>query len=167
MAMNQPKYSKPEIERRWLVDKERCPALSESRARRIDDKYLSGGRLRLRMVSEAGCIPIYKLGKKYLRQTELAEPVVSIYLTEAEYNALVVLPGRSATKTRYTVANGALDVYERPPHKLAVFEVEFANLSAASAYEPPSFVGWEVTQNEDYSGFALCEEAPSQETPTK
>lgn len=157
VAMNPPKYAQAEIERRWLVDKNHLPPLGEARTRRIEDKYLSGGRLRLRRVSENDCHPIYKLGKKYLHQAEHPEPVVSIYLTESEYESLLSLPGQSAVKTRYTVAGGALDIYEFPRHGFAIFEVEFVSEQAAAAYAPPGFVGQEITRVAAYSGFALCQ----------
>jgi hypothetical protein len=143
----QPKYSTLEIERRWLVQAVDALPLSAARVRKLDDKYLSGGRLRLRKVSEVSCAPIYKLGKKYLGAAPEPEAVVSVYLTEVEYKSLLVLPGRSATKLRYSVEGGAVDVYESPSQE------------AATAYAAPRFVHSEVTFNERYTGFALCGEA--------
>lgn len=42
-----PKYSSPEIERRWLVREECLPETGTARRRHIEDKYIDGGRLRL------------------------------------------------------------------------------------------------------------------------
>lgn len=129
------------------------------RARTIEDKYLSAGRLRLRKICEKNCPPVFKLGKKYERTGSEPESVVNIYLSEAEYQSLSVLPGRTATKVRYSVEGGALDMYEAPNHALAIFEMEFNSREAAAAYVAPPLVGREVTADEKYTGFALSEEA--------
>lgn len=155
----QPKYSRPEIERRWLVKVVDILSLEDARVRKLEDKYLSGGRLRLRKASETKCDPIYKLGKKYPNASSEPESVVSTYLTEEEYKSLLRLPGRSATKLRYSVEGGALDIYESPVYGFAIFEVEFSSQEAAAAYVVPKFVATEVTFNEKYTGFALSEEA--------
>ena len=46
-----PKYALWEIERRFLVDPAKLPALDPASERRIEDLYLDGGRLRLRAVA--------------------------------------------------------------------------------------------------------------------
>lgn len=153
-----PKYSQPEIERRWLVDQNRIPLVEGARVRRIEDTYLSHGRLRLRKVSEEHQPPIFKLGKKYARSGHEPESVVNIYLSEDEYESLRALPGRIAVKSRFSIADGALDLYEQPKHGFAVFEIEFSTPEAAAGYEPPEFVGEEITFVENYSGFSLAEE---------
>lgn len=153
-----PKYTHPEIERRWLVEPDRIPPLEGMRERRIEDTYLSGGRLRLRKITEDHRLPIFKLGKKYARSGHEPESVVNIYLSEDEYEALRVVPGRIAVKSRFSIADGALDLYEQPKHGFAVFEIEFSSPEAAAVYKPPGFVGEEITFNETWSGFSLAEE---------
>ena len=152
----QPKYSLPEIERRWLVARDQVQSLGVAPARKIEDKYLSSGRLRLRAVSLSGAPTIIKLGKKYQRAKDEPEQVVTIYLTESEYVGLLALPGTSARKLRYAVAEGALDVYEFPECGSVIFEVEFGNEAHAAAYEPPNFDGEEVTHQAAFSGYALA-----------
>jgi len=151
-----PRYSKTEIERRWLV-----PAKSEfdktsSREREIEDRYVLGTRLRLRKVIESGHAPIYKLGKKYEPEVEGTHQVVSTYLSESEYNVLAHLPARLARKRRLSVYGGSLDVYEYPNTGLQVFEVEFATSQEAAAYAPPLGVGREITNNPEHTGHALA-----------
>jgi CYTH domain-containing protein len=153
-----PKYSLPEIERRWLVHEDRLPSLVAVKVRSIDDKYLHGGRLRLRAVRAEGAEPIFKLGKKYPRVAQLPENVVSVYLSEAEYRLLHELPGSIAQKLRYSVENGSLDIYELPHSRPTLFEVEFSSEAEAAAYTPPHFVAEEVTFNADYTGYALARE---------
>jgi len=153
------KYSLPELERRWLVREGAMPALASAPRRIIEDKYIRGGRLRLRAVFADGAEPIYKLGKKYGREGSSPEEVVSVYLSEQEHESLLVLPGAYLRKARYSVQGGALDVLEHPCPGFTIFEVEFPSQSAASAYVPPPFVGEEVTFNASYSGYALAQRA--------
>lgn len=155
-AQEAPKYSRPEIERRWLVEQASLPPLHGLSVRRISDKYLDGGRLHLRVVEEDGARPIYKLGKKYPAEGQHPESVVSVYLTHDEHAALAVLPGRSARKLRYAIAGGSLDVYEQPCHSFAIFEAEFASREEALSFEAPAFADEEVTFNAKYSGFNLA-----------
>jgi CYTH domain-containing protein len=151
------KYSLPELERRWLVREEAMPALASVPRRIIEDKYIGGGRLRLRAMFADGAEAIYKLGKKYGREGANPEQVVSIYLTEQEYESLLALPGATLRKVRYSIENGSLDVLEFPSAGIALFEVEFPSQRAASVYVPPAFAGEEVTFNASYSGYALSQ----------
>ena len=154
-----PKYTAAEIERRWLVELEVAESLAHLPVRHIEDRYLRGTRLRLRKVLDGSGVVTYKLGKKYGKSTPLSEPVVSVYLSQAEYEVLSVHGGSVASKARYAVHGGALDVYSSPRLGFAVFEVEFGSAEDASAYVPPSFTGEEVTNNEKYSGLALAVDA--------
>jgi CYTH domain-containing protein len=153
------KYSLPELERRWLVREEAAPMLASIPRRIIEDKYIQGGRLRLRAVFSEGAEPVYKLGKKYGREGSGPEQVVSTYLSEQEYESLLVLPGAKLRKVRYSVEGGSLDVLEYPSPGLVIFEVEFPSQGAASAYVAPSFVGEEVTFSANYTGHALAHRA--------
>ena len=65
MMPNPPSYTKPEIERRWLVQSSEVWNAQVIREREIEDRYIEGTRLRLRKVVEVGLEPVYKLGKKY------------------------------------------------------------------------------------------------------
>lgn len=127
------KYSLPEIERRWLIREGAMPLVASAPRRIIEDRYVRGGRLRLRGVFPDGADPVYKLGKKYGREGLGPEQVVSIYLTGQEYESLLSLPGASLRKARYSVEGGSLDVLEYPSAGLAIFEVEFLSQSAAWA----------------------------------
>jgi CYTH domain-containing protein len=151
-----PPYTKPEIERRWLVLQGSSFEALAKRTRRIEDRYLDGTRLRLRRVTEHGCAPIYKLGKKYETEGTGMHHVVTTYLTEAEFQLLASLPARVAHKTRFNIAGGALDVYEYPCPGLRIFEVEFSSLEEAAVYVPPPGMGQEVTHESSFTGHALA-----------
>ena len=151
-----PKYSHPEVERRWLVPLAALEALAPHRSRRIEDHYIAGTELRLRAVHEEGCEPAFKLGKKYARSLE-GQPVVSVYLSDNEFTLLSRLPARSTVKQRLSIAGGALDVYVIPRHGFAIFEVEFSSIQESAEYTlPPSFVGKEVTGQSENTGHALA-----------
>jgi CYTH domain-containing protein len=156
-----PKYSLNEIERRWLVSLDRVGALSELPSRRIDDLYIVGGRLRLRRVEDRDGGVVCKLTKKYGKRNARSEPITTLYLTADEYAAFASLRGVSASKVRYTVAAGSLDVCSSPHPGLAIFEKEFETEDAARTYDPPGFVTDEVTDDDRYSGAAIAGAAPA------
>jgi CYTH domain-containing protein len=155
-----PKYSQPEIERRWLVEHTDFGALARSKPfRHIEDRYIVGTRLRLRKIEHPDGVVTFKLGKKYGARCEGIEHVVSMYLDEQEYNVLAALATNVTRKRRYAVAGGSIDEYIYPNTGPLIFEVEFASVAEARAYTAPSFVGLEVTGNSTYSGFTIASEA--------
>ncbi|MEI7037214.1 hypothetical protein [Fulvimonas yonginensis] len=149
-----PKYALAECERRWRVDPRRTEWVASLPFREIDDLYLRGTRLRLRRVRSAEGV-VFKLGKKYGKAPDGAEPITNIYLTEAEYAALSQLPGYAVSKRRYAVGEGALDIYQGPV-PAAIFEREFASAADAAACAAPPFAIEEVTDMPEYCGFALA-----------
>ena len=149
-----PKYARAECERRWRVDPQAVDSVALLPFRQIDDLYLRDTRLRLRRVRSAEGV-VFKLGKKYGKRSDGAEPITTIYLTEVEYAALSQLPGYAVSKRRYSMGEGALDVYELPV-SLVIFEQEFASAADAAAFAPPSFAIEEVTDRPEYSGFSLA-----------
>jgi hypothetical protein len=154
MVDSLPKYALAECERRWRVDLQAIGSLASLPVREIDDVYLHGTRLRLRRMRSAEGV-VFKLGKKYGRQPDGAEPITNIYLTEAEHAALAQLSGYAVGKRRYALGEGALDVYEGPV-PVAIFEREFASPALAAACAAPPFALEEVTHRPEYSGFALA-----------
>jgi len=152
-----PRYSILEIERRWLVDIAALGSLAATPYRLYQDLYIWNSRLRLRKITEVGCETLFKLGKKYGKQSRLSEPITTLYLTEAEYLGLVHLPGHYSSKRRYTMSEGFLDVYEKPNCGLMIFELEFDDEMSAKRYRPPHFVGNEITGEHAYSGFQLAQ----------
>lgn len=150
-----PKYSIAEIERKWLVEPDALPSLEGQPYREIEDLYIAGTQLRLRRMESTDGQVVFKLCKKYGKTTALSEPITNLYLSEAEYRLLSGLAGNTVRKRRYSVAGGALDVYEGGV--ITTFEVEFGSEAEAQRYVPPALVGREVTNLEAYSGAALAE----------
>jgi CYTH domain-containing protein len=117
---NSLKYAVVERERRFLV--ERVPE-GVVEVRHIVDRYLDGSRLRLREVTAADGSVSRKIGQK-VRLTEGPGEIActSIYLDDAEWELLHVLPGRTLRKTRYVV--------ERDGLRLVVDELQDGTLIA-------------------------------------
>lgn len=103
--MNAPKYALEEIERRWLVDLAAAGPLAQFPCREIDDRYLTGTRLRLRCMRD-GTQVVHKLCKKYGKAPGGVEPITNLYLTQAEYETLAQLPALAVRKHRYAIADG-------------------------------------------------------------
>lgn len=138
-----PKYSLPEIERRWFVDESALPALDDVPYQDIEDLYVHGTSLRLRKVTDQGGVTTFKLGKKYAPVGRYEAPITNLYLSAAEYEVLKrALSGDWLRKRRYLLMGGALDV---PESDLApIFSIEFRDATEAAAYVPPWFTGPEA-----------------------
>lgn len=139
MPPDLPKYSLPEIERRWDVSS--APSLVGVPYREIEDRYFTGTRLRLRRIWAAGETPVYKLCKKYGAISNLTEPITNIYLTEPEFATFQNIPAEVVRKRRYAIAGGSLDLSDDGE---ARFEREFSSEEEALSYLPPDFVGAEL-----------------------
>ena len=160
--MDLPKYARIEHERRWLVRPGPFEFLHpKSFSRRYRDRYLDCGRLRLRAMEESDGLPTrYKLTKKYPAESPDAQPIVSVFLSLEEYEALRALPGRELVKTRrYDEVGGLLfsvDVFEGLHAGLVLCEVETDSAATLAAVVPPPYVVREVTQDVAYTGGALA-----------
>jgi CYTH domain-containing protein len=161
-ADTQPKYARIEYERKWLV---RPGALElvhpRPFSRRFRDRYLECGRLRLRAMEESDGLPTrYKLTKKYPAQSLDAQPIVSVFLSREEYDALRALPGRELVKTRRYDQVGewlfAIDTFEAPHEGLVLCEVEAESAEELARVAPPPYVVREVTYEVAYTGGALA-----------
>lgn len=114
------KYAVVERERRFLV---RTVPDGVRSTHDIEDRYVTGTRLRLReMRAEDGTVT-RKLGHKVRLGDGPAEVAcTSLYLDDAEWNLLVALPARALQKRRYVV--------ERDGWVVAVDELEDGRLIA-------------------------------------
>jgi CYTH domain-containing protein len=151
------KYARYELERRFLV-RELLDELGEGQ--RTTDRYVLGTRLRLRLQETVTGERFYKLSKK-----EIVEPpdcarmtITTIYLSEAEYEALAGLPALELAKTRYRLEldgrTWAIDVFN---DGLVLAEVPFETLEELRApLELPDWIEREVSDDERFSGGALA-----------
>jgi CYTH domain-containing protein len=154
-----PKYTRPENERRFLVDPEAVDRTGPCQL--VEDLYLSCGLLRLRRITElATGERTFKLAKKFASVSAFTRPLVCIYLDESEYEALAVLDGRELRKHRYHCDDQgyrwAIDVFTGPLAALALTEVETATLAELHSLQPPPWASYEVTEDPFFSGGRLC-----------
>ncbi|HEX2560711.1 hypothetical protein [Phenylobacterium sp.] len=159
--MQLPKYAVLENERRFLVRPQAVEALAISRRRLIEDRYLTGGRMRLRAITdEASGQREFKLCKKYGSADAVSEPIVNIYLSEAEHAAFAILPGADIAKRRCSVEHAgrifSLDLFLGRLDGLAICEAEAATREGIIALAFPPWAAVEITADLFFSGAALA-----------
>jgi CYTH domain-containing protein len=157
MPTKLPKYAHWVAERRFLVDAKALPSLELGTARRIEDIYIEGGRLRLRAITElANGEKTFKLAKKYAPDNPLIGPMANLYLTEEEHAVMAKLPGARLSKLRHKVGGFTVDVFEGALKGLVTAECEAANRMAAMRVEIPTWCIREVTNEVAYTGGELA-----------
>ena len=155
------KYARPELERRWHVDPALRPPVEGLDFVDIEDRYLSGTRLRLRRMKRTGGWTACKLTKKYETERPEARPIVPTYLSEAEYALFAALPAHPLRKRRYHIPfegrYWSLDVFEGGLEGLELLEVEVPDEAALAALVPPPWVTKEVTHDARYQCGTLAQ----------
>ena len=146
-----------EIERKYLVAE--LPAdLGDHPSKTILQGYLAiderGGEVRLRQKGER-FFETVKSGHG-LERSE-----AEIELSRAQFEALWSAVGdRQVRKIRYEIPVGDLtlevDVYDGPHAGLVTAEVEFTTVEASRSWEPPGWLGLEVTLNESFKNRNLA-----------
>jgi CYTH domain-containing protein len=153
-----------EIERKFLLaapppDLDRHPSV------RIQQGYLAIGddaEVRVRRRGARSFLTVKSRGGRRRVEEE-------IELDGARFARLWPLTeGRRVTKTRTLVPAGdgrtvEVDVYEGALDGLVVAEVEFASEEAADAFEPPAWLGREITDDARYANQALALEGLPQD----
>lgn len=153
------KYAHVERERRWLCD--RVPRDRVTGSVAIVDIYISGTRLRLREARDLGTSAVqFKLGRK-VDVAAAKRLITTIYLSAPEFALLSALPGARLEKLRHTVIDldgraVTLDEFGGELAGLILAEVEFADDATMNAYQPPDFLGPEVTDDLRYTGSELA-----------
>jgi hypothetical protein len=169
-ALGEEKYARIERERRFLLAGP-PPSSALTARRRITDRYLTGTRLRLRRVDWAdngsrpgrpgqddGGQSEFKLTQKLPagRPGHVRGLITNTYLSEAEYELLASLPAQLLTKTRFSMAPLAVDIFEPPLHGLILAEAEFSADEAALSFPVPAMAVAEVTDDARLGGGSLA-----------
>ena len=160
-GMSIPKYSIIELERRWLIPFSFAQSLSQMAYRKIDDLYLTCGRLRLRAITDSQTGKLeFKFCKKYGSISNIAEPIVNTYLTVEENAAISTLSGHKLSKKRFKKSlegiEYSFDVFEGELAGLIICEIEADSESSLNQFKGPSIAIKEVTGDSVYTGGNLC-----------
>jgi len=151
------KPSAREIERKFLL-KRFPPGLKTFPHDTIAQGYLAVGpggvQVRLRKKGSVRSLT-FKRGTKGVREER------EIRLSVEQFNALwPATVGRRLTKVRYDVPwkrhTIEIDIYRGRHDGLVVAEVEFDNQRSCAAFQPPDWIGRDVTGKPKYSNIALA-----------
>ena len=147
-----------EIERKFLVAQ--APDIEAANRAEIEQGYLALGdgegqaEVRLRRKGDQRLLTV-KGGSGRTRTEEELE------LDRERFESLWPLTeGLRVAKTRHLIPNGVrqfeLDLYRGELDGLAMAEVEFPDVECADAFEPPEWLGEEVTGDERYLNATLA-----------
>jgi CYTH domain-containing protein len=156
------KYSRMEYARRFLVPPEAVwKKFTEPYQKRHDDKYLSGSRLRLRILTDSDSDrQIIKLTKKHESESPYFRQIKTIILTTDEYRIFYALKGKRVTKIRhyhhYKDLVFSIDVFENELSGLVICEIELNDLEDLMSAIPPPYVTCEVTEDPFFTGAGLA-----------
>ena len=159
------KQSAREIERKFLL-KRFPPGLRKFPHDTIVQGYLAVGRgglqVRLRKKGFVRSLT-FKQGTKGAREER------EIRLSVDQFDALwPATAGRRLTKVRYDVPwkrhTIEIDIYRGRLAGLVVAEVEFDDQRSCAAFEPPDWIGRDVTGKPKYSNVALALKGRSRES---
>jgi CYTH domain-containing protein len=104
---------------------------------------------------------VLKLTKKYETARPEARPIVTAYLTEAEFAVFAALPAAAMRKRRYRLpVDGqawSLDLLEGALAGLELIEAEASDEAALAALAPPPWVIREVTHDASFQCGALAQ----------
>ena len=148
-----------EIERKFLVPE--TPDLTGTDADEIEQGYLaigSDGEVRLRRKGE-------RLLLTAKRGSGISRDEAEVELDREPFERLWPLTeGRRLHKRRHVIPHGDLrievDVYEGELEGLVVAEIEFSSEDEARAFQPPDWIGEEVTGDRRYLNETLATRGP-------
>jgi CYTH domain-containing protein len=144
-----------EVERKFLVPEP--PDLAGTESNEIEQGYLAvgaDGEVRLRRKGEALLLTAK-------RGAGISRDEAEVELDSDPFERLWPLTeGRRLHKRRHLIPDGdltiELDVYKGDLEGLVVAEIEFASEDQAGRFEPPGWIGEEVTGDERYLNETLA-----------
>ena len=114
-----------------------------------------GTRLRLRQAIETNPkrgVVEYKLTQKIPDPAGRPGLITTVYLSEAEYQVLTVLPARILRKVRHSIPPFGVDAFEGVLLGLYLAEAEFTTDQESAEFSPPVFAVAEVTGDRRFTG---------------
>lgn len=154
-----------EIERKFRL-REAPDWVGDHESNRIEQGYLAvatdgAPEIRVRRYGEDAWLTVKRGSGKTREEAE-------VELSEEQYEALWPLTeGRRIHKVRYVVPHDTLeieiDVFEGDLWELVMGEVEFESEAASNEFEPPDWLGEEVTGDPRYANKTLAVEGMPEE----
>ena len=153
------KTNKTEFHRTFLIEALPEPLTRASAHLQFFDNYIASTRMRLRSIRD----PRSKGWTRILQQRFPANgsdisclKVAKIYLNEAEYDRFKLFEGSEIRKNRYfhefDRRSVAFDVFLGNLWGLNMAKVEFDSADSLTAFEPPPFAVFEVTNHPFFLG---------------
>ena len=152
-----------EIERKWLIDKEKIPYdLNGSGVEKyeIEQTYLCfDPEMRVRRYNNGESYE-YTI-KTNMTKDGLVRDETNIDINEEQYNNLIgKKEGNTIHKTRYQLYDGgqivAIDIFHEELEGLAYMEIEFKTKEESDNYSTPDWVIKDVTDNVNYKNGHLA-----------
>jgi CYTH domain-containing protein len=157
------KYALVERERRFLL--QAVPRGTPIARVLIEDRYLVGTRMRLRRMTDLEAPEeraIYKLTQKIPTATGNPGLITTMYLSSAEYAALLDVAAHILRKIRSYFPTMGVDVFEGPLHGLVLAEAEFVSAAEQANFPLPASAVAEVTEDVRFTGGVLVTQAAAE-----
>ena len=150
-----------EIERKWLIDKEKIPYdLEKLEAHEITQAYISfSPTIRIRRIKDLNRYILTMKGSS--KDGGLSREEYEIDIDEKQFeNLLKKCEGKIIHKTRYIVHEGDLkleiDLFEKDYEGLSYLEIEFDDPERARNYPDPCYAIKDVTYDKRYTNASLA-----------
>lgn len=154
-----------EIERRFLVQKVPTDYLGLLQYEDIRQHYLADTGewvMRVRRILDRRRRATYRMTMKRAGRGIVVNEV-EVDIPQTAYDDLVAFCGPALEKKRFIIPHGALvielDQFKGAHAGLWIAEVEFPDLPAAEAFEPPAWFGQEITGDKRFSNYNLAQGA--------
>lgn len=150
-----------EIERKFLV--KQLPPLEGCVCHHIEQGYLATelGRSEVRLRRSDGDRSLTVKRDRDDGENVHSRDEVDVPLLPEQWEMLwKMTEGRRVTKVRYEVPAGdwtvEIDVFSGKNEGIVTAEVEFPDPASSQAFQPPSWLGDEITRNPEYSNWRLA-----------
>lgn len=149
------KTSATEYYQLFLIERLPDPLTPASAHLQLFDNYITGTRLRLRLVRDPATKNWVRILQQHIETDGLIK-LAEIYLNDEEYSNFEQFEGREIRKNRYfhefDRVNFAFDVYLGQLWGLNTARVDFDNADEMEKFEPPPFAVFEVTNDPFFVG---------------
>ena len=158
------KTAQIELHRTFLIERLPEPLTTASSHLQLYDNYIENTRLRLRQIRDPYAKTWIRILQQRMPATESGMAMTKfaeIHLNDDEYRLFERFEAREIRKNRYfhefDRISMIFDVYLGRLWGLSMARVDFETIDAMTAYEPPPFIIFEVTNDAFFAGENLVE----------